>query len=227
MGDESRGAALGFAGVVLAVAAALWIQKPDELTLTKLAAQTGRYSFAKAIIADPSPLRDPSLKSLTDLKTRWDSKRLAYASATDDDTRAAISAELEELAGLIRDIKWQASYHRFWNRFKLAMALMFVGAVITGVGLLVFAAQNETKAPAKPETAPTAVVIHLSTRGRTDLADAIGSTCVRRPVKAIALSSAVAGTDVVTVATARCEVVRFTLTNSLGVAMPSEPTTVR
>lgn len=224
--DAVLGAAIGFTGVVIAIAGALWIQRPDEVSLVGLAAQTGRHSFAKAIEHDPSPLRD-RFATLPEVVRALSDKRHAYATETDYDRKAILYRQLTELGEFVREIELRGHFYRFSNRFKLATIAMFLGAVMTGAGLLTFAAQSENPAVSTAETAPTAITITLSREGKSRLAIALGKQCVAAPVPAIALANDAGTLDVVTIQTAKCTSVRFSLTDSLGTSTPTTPTQPR
>ena len=202
---DVRGAVLGFGlaitGLVVAAALAGLVLAGDRLlTIDEVATSKEFAELRSRILASPAvrPFlgEGEGLSDLPGTLTQAVAVRRAAvdaaAASLSDATVAVVQLrdqQVQELNNALRIALAEAKLFRAARRFRRLGAGMAVAVAVVALGAFVFV--RALGDPAVPKTAPalvrapTSVVLNLSESGRTRLAGALGTDCVKAKVPAV------------------------------------------
>jgi hypothetical protein len=230
---------LGIASALLGVALAIWVTvkvlMPQHASLARLARDEEKSAAGELVKEDPDLLMGHG-KKISELEASHDRALKAESEAWDqydanptDETRAAVDravAERKRIDDAVQTFLPIALYAEVRDKFRAALAAMFAGALLAAAGIALFAwaahpEEEKSEPSAEPAAAkiPIEVELSLSDDGKNALGSRIGRACDTGRVRALAIGGEPAALDVVTMPTAKCSTVHFTLTDELGTAV--------
>lgn len=247
VGDASGGrlfiamvaAAAGLGGVALAIWHTANVLLPARVVLSDLVNDKSLREATKVIDANPVLFRGhaATTEAFVDLydrrsKALVEVRRAAEEHPSDNakqDLFRQARIEIKDLAPVVERLTDEAIYERVRTSFAATRWIIFGAALVAGLALVTFAAaanppdddSEDATASTVGTFAPVPVALQLSDAGAALLGPSLA--CQARQLSAIAVAGKPEALDVVTVAGEGCQTIRFTLTPSLGAAVPTRP----
>jgi len=226
-------------GIAIAIYFTVKVLTPESLTLRRAVVDESKGSEAgKAVAEDPTLLlghgtsigefeerRNAALKAEDDAWAKYEANRESSDLKTKALRAEATRKRIDEA------MTWVITFVRYKEAaysFKVALRAMFVGAVITAVGITGFAwaahPEEEKSEEKVVASAPSAIAVDLNEDGRETLVDDLGESCKRSAVPAVAIGGEPEALEVITtLSNKNCDVARFVLTPELGTYKSREP----
>lgn len=217
------GACAGVVGTVLILFGTVWTATTPPVNFFTLK--------PKKYLKDPMLLQGK--KDINSLRAQYVKaleKKVYYVAANRQNANrhtheAATNSilNLKDLDGIVRNVLQVASYEKLRRRWRIAAAIISVGAILGSCGVAVFVwAINPPTNAVESVVSPVSVgevsrmAVSLTPEGGAALGASLGSTCpITEPVQVVVLKESPSGADIV-VQDPRCKQIRILLTPAWG-----------
>lgn len=231
------GVLLGIAGAGLALAFTVIVLLPTGISLRRLASGESNSELGKRVREEPEALYGLGA-TINEFKTKIETVReeanqaqAAYeADSGNESLQKAAERTRAKREGINRCVEgflnW-AMLITVKEKMVRAVVATFVGGILVVAGITVFSVAtngggSDAEAAEAVPKQPSVVTVRLTKEGQIMLVGQLGESCVKQPLKAIALDGDPDTLELVSVPTGSCEATRFTLTDHVGIVISEE-----